>query len=81
MTGVRYVAIGDRRGPLTPDVRALLIVGFLGGFTTFSAFANETVAAWRSGATLVSVLNVTMSVALCLAGVVLGRSAMAALVK
>ena len=73
--------IGDRRGPLTPDVRALLMVGFLGGFTTFSAFANETVAVWRSGATLVSVLNVTMSVALCLAGVVLGRGAVAALVK
>jgi len=73
--------IGDRRGPLTPDVRALLMVGFLGGFTTFSAFANETVAVWRSGATLVSVLNVTMSVALCLAGVVLGRGAIAALVK
>jgi len=78
------VEIGDRRGPLTPEVRALLIVGFLGGFTTFSAFANETVTVWRSGATgatLVSFLNVVMSVALCLAGVVLGRGAVAALVK
>jgi CrcB protein len=73
--------IGERRGPLTPEVRALLIVGFLGGFTTFSAFANETVAVWRSGATLVSALNVVVSVMLCLAGVVIGRSAMAALVK
>ena len=30
------------------EARAFLMVGLLGGFTTFSAFANETMTAWRS---------------------------------
>ena len=57
------------------------MVGLLGGFTTFSAFANETMTAWRSGAVLVAAVNVVLSVAACLAGVAAGRAAMAALVK
>jgi CrcB protein len=73
--------IGEQRGYMTPDMRALLVVGFLGGFTTFSAFANETVTAWRTGATLVSASNVVLSVVLCLAGVLVGRGVAAMLVK
>ena len=73
--------IGERRGPLTTETRALLMVGFLGGFTTFSAFANETVAVWRSGATAVSMVNVVVSVVLCVAAVVVGRGLIAAVVK
>jgi CrcB protein len=75
------VEAGERRGLLTAEVRALLIVGFLGGFTTFSAFANETVAMWRSGATAVSLANVALSVVLCVGAVVVGRGLVAALVK
>ena len=73
--------IGERRGPLSNETRALLMVGFLGGFTTFSAFANETVAVWRSGATLVSLVNVAVSLISCLAAVLIGRGLMAAVVK
>ena len=69
--------IGERHGPLSPETRALLMVGFLGGFTTFSAFANETVAVWRSGATAVALVNVALSVVTCLAAVVVGRGVMA----
>jgi fluoride exporter len=73
--------IGERRGPLSPETRALLMVGFLGGFTTFSAFANETVDAWRSGAGLVAAVNVATSVVVCIAAVVVGRGLMAAVIK
>jgi len=73
--------IGERRGPLSNEARALLMVGFLGGFTTFSAFANETVAVWRSGATLVSLVNIAVSVVSCLAAVLIGRGLIAAVVK
>ena len=73
--------IGERRGPLAPETRALLIVGFLGGFTTFSAFANETVAVWRAGATMVSLANVALSVVLCVGAVIVGRGLMAAIVR
>jgi CrcB protein len=73
--------LADERGYLSPDARALLVVGFLGGFTTFSAFANETVTAWRAGAVTIAAVNVVLSVALCVAGVVAGRSLTASFVR
>jgi CrcB protein len=65
--------VSEARGLLSPDARALLAVGLLGGFTTFSAFANETLTAWRDGATLVAAANVLVGVALCLAAAWAGR--------
>ena len=73
--------VGERHGPLSNETRALLMVGFLGGFTTFSAFANETVAVWRSGAVAVAAANVVLSVLICVAAVVAGRGLMAAVIK
>ena len=69
--------LADRPGSMSPAARAFLAVGVLGGFTTFSAFANETVTAARSGAPQVSIMNVLWSVGLCLAAVWLGRVAAA----
>lgn len=73
--------IGERHGPLSNETRALLMAGFLGGFTTFSAFANETVAVWRSGATGLAALNVVVSVLVCIAAVAAGRGAIAMVVR
>lgn len=73
--------IGERHGPLSNETRALLMVGFLGGFTTMSAFANETVAVWRAGETAVATVNVVVSVLICIAAVVLGRVLVATVVK
>ena len=83
---VGCVAIGalaqlGERSPLAPETRALLMTGFLGGFTTFSAFANETVLAWRAGATALAAANVVLSVAACIAGVAIGRAAVGLFVK
>jgi CrcB protein len=69
----------EARGVLTPEVRALLIVGLLGGFTTFSAFANETVNALRDGLPALAATNVLLSVASCLIAVWAGRAAVALL--
>lgn len=49
--------------------------GILGGFTTFSAFANESMNLLRADEGLAAVLNVIASVALGLLAVWLGRSA------
>lgn len=65
--------VSEARGLLSPDARALLAVGLLGGFTTFSAFANETLTAWRDGAGGVAAANVLASVAACLAAAWAGR--------
>lgn len=73
--------LAEQRSSLGADARVFLMVGLLGGFTTFSAFANETMTAWRSGAVLVAAVNVVLSVGACLAGVAAGRAAIAAFVK
>ncbi|HWO87530.1 MAG TPA: fluoride efflux transporter CrcB [Gemmatimonadales bacterium] len=66
--------LAESRGFLGPDTRALLFVGVLGGFTTFSAFANETVGALRDGAHGTAALNVLLTVAACLTAVWAGRA-------
>lgn len=38
------------RGHLAPEARLFLATGLLGGFTTFSAFSNETLGLLREGA-------------------------------
>ncbi|HUS24155.1 MAG TPA: fluoride efflux transporter CrcB [Candidatus Binatia bacterium] len=61
-----------------PEWRALLLVGFLGGFTTFSAFSLETLLLLQQGQPARALANVALNVALCLlacgAGLSLGRT-------
>ncbi|MCX8214385.1 MAG: fluoride efflux transporter CrcB [SAR202 cluster bacterium] len=51
------------------DTRAFLIVGLLGGFTTYSAFGLETVELIRRGDFFVSLSNVALQITLGLAAV------------
>ncbi|MDB4906647.1 MAG: crcB [Gemmatimonadetes bacterium] len=65
-------------GPgIAPGVRALLAVGFCGGFTTFSTFSWETAVMLREGeltrAALYTALSVTLSIAATFAGFRLAR--------
>ena len=62
----------DGRPLLGADARAFLLVGVLGGFTTFSSFSLETLELARSGAHGAAALNVALSLVLCLAGAWLG---------
>lgn len=49
--------LGERTELMTPQIRLLLITGFLGALTTFSSYALESVLLGGSGAYLSAVLN------------------------
>ncbi len=61
-----------QRFALTAEYRAAILVGFLGAYTTFSTFAIETLYLFEQGDPLKALLNVFLSVALCLAAVWFG---------
>lgn len=52
--------------------RALLVIGFLGSFTTFSAFSFETLQYLQAGELSKTLLNITVSVVGCLLAVWFG---------
>jgi CrcB protein len=57
-----------------PNWRLALVVGFLGGYTTFSSFEWETLSLVRDGARWLGLLNVAGSVVLGYAAVWLGAA-------
>ena len=63
-----FALSGDAPAPM----RAFLMVGLLGGFTTFSAFSADTILLWERVAVLHAALYVAASVLLSLAGLVAG---------
>jgi CrcB protein len=48
---------------LTPPLRAAILIGFLGGFTTYSSFNQETIALFAAGSAGAAVLNVVLTLA------------------
>ncbi|HEY8513929.1 MAG TPA: fluoride efflux transporter CrcB [Candidatus Binatia bacterium] len=68
--GALYGAIASLGLP--PEVRLLLGVGFLGGYTTFSTFSVETVTLFERDAIGAGLAYVAASVALSVLGAVLG---------
>jgi CrcB protein len=77
LMGFLYVMLVDKLA-LGPQWRAALLIGLLGAFTTFSTFSMETLNLVEAGEVVKALLNILLSVSLCLAatwfGVLAGRS-------
>lgn len=63
------------------DARAFLMVGVLGGFTTFSSFSLETLTLARGGQLAAAGANVAVSLVACLVAVAIGFAAGSALAR
>lgn len=72
--GILYVLLIERLN-LGPEWRAALLVGLLGGYTTFSSFSMETLLLFENGEHVKAFANIILSVSLCLAAVWLGVAA------
>lgn len=55
-----------------PVYRSMLMIGFLGGFTTFSSFSLDTFHLFQLGQPLVALTNIGVSVLACLLATALG---------
>lgn len=74
--GLLFVLLVERSAA-APEWRALLMIGLLGSFTTFSTFSIETLNLLEGGEFGKALLNILLSVLLCLlaawGGVIAGR--------
>jgi CrcB protein len=68
------LTLASGRHPLPENARLFVMVGLCGGFTTFSSFSLQTLDLLRNGAWTRALLNVALSVLLCLAAVAAGHA-------
>jgi CrcB protein len=73
LIGVLIVVLARRTSNATM-LHSLLVLGFCGGYTTFSTFSADTMALIESGAGSLAALNVMGSVVLALLATLLGAA-------
>ena len=67
-----FLAWAANRTSLDPRVRLLIATGFFGAYTTFSTYANESVALLQAGDWIGGVGNLLGTNVVCIVGAVIG---------
>ena len=69
LMGILFVLIVERTG-LPDQARHLLMVGFLGAFTTFSTFSLDAISLWQNGGQTMALIYVFSTVFSCLLAII-----------
>ena len=66
------IGLADHRHLMSPQLRLFWTVGFCGGFSTFSAFSNETLSIIQNGLLSTGFLYVGLSLIMCVLATYVG---------
>ena len=66
--GVLFVIIVEKAA-LPSEMRSLLMIGFIGAFTTFSAFSLDALGLWQNGHLFMALVYTLATVILCLVAI------------
>lgn len=72
LVGILFTILLERGDATASQLRALILTGYCGGFTTFSSFSLETLNLFENGAYIAAAANVILNVVLCLTMVTIG---------
>ena len=72
LMGFLFVIIVNHLAHIAPPLRAFLLIGFLGGYTSFSSFSIETLTLIEKDQLMLALYNIALNVFLCLSATWMG---------